>query len=80
MVEVERHLDTPIKVLGTAAWPTVLPFSTPFSAEIINTARYEKVKIPTGDLYDGTTDPEEHLGIYKAQMYVQDVDDVSYCR
>jgi len=36
--------------------------------------------MPTLDLYDGTTDPEEHLGIYKAQMYVQDVDDASYCR
>jgi len=31
VVEVERHPDTPIKVLGTAARPTVLPFSTPFS-------------------------------------------------
>jgi len=25
------------------------------------------------DLYDRTTDLEEHLGVYKAQMYVQDV-------
>jgi len=32
------------------------------------------------DLYDGTTDPEEHLGVYKAQMYVQDIDDAAYCR
>ena len=32
------------------------------------------------DLYDGTTDPKEHLGMYKVQMYVQDVVDVAYCR
>lgn len=34
----------------------------------------------TVDLYDGNTDPEEHLGLYKAHMYVQDVDDATYCR
>jgi len=69
VVEVERHPETPIKVLGTAARPTVFPLSTPFNAEIINALRYEKVKMPTMDLYDGTTNPEEHLGVYKAQMY-----------
>jgi len=36
--------------------------------------------MPTLDLYDGTTDLLELLGVYKAQMYVQDVDDASYCR
>ena len=34
----------------------------------------------TLDLYDGTTDPEEHLGIHKVQTYVQDVDHAVYCR
>ena len=34
--------------------------------------------MPILDLYDGTVDPEEHLEVYKAQMYVQDVDDVTY--
>ena len=36
--------------------------------------------MPKLDPYDGRTDPEEHLRVYKAQMYVQDVDDASYCR
>jgi len=27
------------------------------------------------ELYDGTVNPEEHLRMYKCQMYVQDVDD-----
>jgi len=62
------------------ARPTALPFSTPFSAEIINAPCYEKVKMPTLDLYDGTAHTEEHLGVYKAQMYVQDVDAAAYCR
>jgi len=34
----------------------------------------------TMDLYDGTTNPEEHLGVYKVEMYVQDVDNAPYCR
>jgi len=67
-------------VSGTAARPTGIPFSAPFSAEIINAPCYGKVQMPTLDLYDGTADPKEHLGIYKAQMYVQDVDDAAYCR
>jgi len=36
--------------------------------------------MPTIDLYDGTTDREEHLGAYKEQIYIQDVDDAAYCR
>jgi len=35
--------------------------------------------MPTVELYDGTTDPEEHHWVYKAQMYVQDVDNAAYC-
>ena len=38
------------------------------------------MKIRTVDLYGVTTDPEEHLGVYKVQMYVQDVDDTAHCR
>ena len=36
--------------------------------------------MPTMGRYDGMTDPEEHLGVYKAQMHVQDVDNAKYCR
>ena len=66
VVEVKRQLETPIKVSGTAPQPTTLPFSTPFSTEIINTLHYGKVKTLTFDLYDGMTIPEEPLGVYKA--------------
>jgi len=36
--------------------------------------------MPTVNLYDGVTNPEGHIGVYKAQMYVQDVDDATCCR
>ena len=36
--------------------------------------------MPTMDMYNGTTNLEEHLGVYKAQMSVEDVDDAGYCR
>ena len=28
----------------------------------------------------GPQTQKEHLGVYKAQMYIQDVDDTAYCR
>ena len=74
---MEHHLETPIKVSGAVTRPTAHSFSTPFSVEIINALHYGKVKMPTVDLYDGTIDPEEHLGVYKAQMYMQDVDNAA---
>ena len=45
-----------------------IPFSTLFSAEIVNAPRYRKVEMPTVDLYDGTTDPKEHLGVYPIEL------------
>ena len=30
--------------------------------------------MPTVDLYNGTTNPEEHLRVYKAQMYIKDME------
>jgi len=62
------------------AWIGPIRFFTSFRVEIINDPHYGKVKMSTMDLYDGATDLEEHLGIYKAQMHVQHVDDAVYCR
>jgi len=36
--------------------------------------------MPSPDTYDGTTDLKEHLGVYKTQMYVQDMDDAACCQ
>jgi len=36
--------------------------------------------MPTLELYNGNTNLEEHLGVYKAQIYVQDMDGVAYCK
>jgi len=46
----------------------------------MNAPRPQKVKLSNLGLYNGTTDPEEHLGVYKVQMYVQDMDDATYYR
>jgi len=55
-----------------------IPFSTLLSANIVNALHYGKVKMPTVDLYDRTTDPQGQLGVYKAQMYIQYVNDAAY--
>jgi len=36
--------------------------------------------MPSVDLFDRSTDPDDHLDVYKAQVCVQDVDDVMCCR
>ena len=55
-------------------------FVMSFSREIFEAPRLRKVKMPSVDLFDGTTDPDDHIDVYKAQMYVQDVDDATCCR
>ena len=42
--------------------------------------RITKVKMPTLDPFDETTDPDDHLSTYKHMMYVQGVDDATWCR
>ncbi|XP_010682015.2 uncharacterized protein LOC104896925 [Beta vulgaris subsp. vulgaris] len=41
---------------------------------------FPKVKLPTIDPFDGTTDPDDHLSAYKHQMYVHTVDDATWCK
>ena len=41
---------------------------------------WRKVKAQNLELYHGTTDPKEHLSLYKAHTYIHDVDDVAYYR
>ncbi|XP_056690237.1 uncharacterized protein [Spinacia oleracea] len=53
---------------------------TPFSQEIMNTPRRDKVKVPTIEPFDGTTDPEEHMAAYAAQMNVQTGCGATWCR
>ncbi|XP_057250713.1 uncharacterized protein LOC130591415 [Beta vulgaris subsp. vulgaris] len=39
-----------------------------------------KIKLPTIEPFDGTIDPDDHLSAYKHQMYVQGVDDATWCK
>jgi len=55
-------------------------FATPFNQEIIEAPHPKKVKMPFVKPFDGTTDPDDHVDVYKAQMYVRDVDETMYCQ
>ena len=77
MVEVGRQLETPVKVSGMAVRTGQIRFCMTFSVEIINGPRFGKMKMRTMELYDGATDPEKHLGVHKAPVYVQVVDDIA---
>ena len=41
---------------------------------------FPKVKLPTVEPFDGTTDPDDHLSAYKNQMYIQAEDDATWCK
>ena len=57
-----------------------LAYKTPFSAEIMSAPQVGKVKGLNIDAYDGTTDPDDHLAAYKHLMYLQGVDDATWCK
>ena len=64
---------------GSSRRRLLLTFVTPFSREIMEALCPKKVKMPSVEPFDGTTDPDDHLDVYKAQMYIQDVDDAICC-
>jgi len=35
--------------------------------------------MPSVEPFDGTTYQDDHLDVYKAQMYLEDVDDATCC-
>jgi len=71
----------PVLGVGGSIGRGLLPtFTTPFSWEIMEAPRSKKVKMPSIESFDGTTDPYNHLDVYKTQMYIQDVDDAICCR
>lgn len=53
---------------------------TPFIAEIMLTRNPGKVKIPTIDPYDGTSDSDDHLAAFTAQMCIQSDNDAVWCK
>ena len=69
-----------LRIGGLSERKTFTLFSTPFSRDITEVLHPKKVKMPTNDPFYGTTDMDDYLHIYKVQMYIQDVDGVTYCR
>ena len=65
---------------GSSGRGLLSTFATPFSREIIEVPRPKKAKMPSDEPFDGATDPDDHLDVYKAQMNVYDVDDAMCCR
>ncbi|XP_021850762.2 uncharacterized protein [Spinacia oleracea] len=46
----------------------------------MNASKEPKVKTPTIEAYDGTTDPDMHLVAYRHHMYVQGTNEASWCK
>ncbi|XP_021855733.2 uncharacterized protein [Spinacia oleracea] len=59
---------------------TLRHMSTPFSEDIMNALKEPKVKTPTIEAYDGTTDPDMHLVAYLHHTYVQGTNEATWCK
>lgn len=57
-----------------------MTIQTPLAQTIVDEPFLKHVKLPTFKIYDGTTDPEEHLHYYKDQMIVFSCSDVIVCK
>ncbi|KAJ8424998.1 hypothetical protein Cgig2_018683 [Carnegiea gigantea] len=61
------HMGPPmLQIEGSSEkgrWPS---FSTPFSRAIMEALRARKAKMPIINSFDGTTDPDNHVDVYKA--------------
>jgi len=80
MLEVGPVHPTVLKIGNSSERGALCTFATPLSRKILKAPRLSKVKMPSIELFDRTTDLDKHLDVYKAQMYVQDVDDVTCCQ
>lgn len=57
-----------------------LDYSTPLAEAIMNAPKDPKIKPPTIDAYDGTTDSDMHLLAYRHHMYVQGTNEATWCK
>ena len=51
----------------------------PFTKRILRETIPRHFKIPQVEPYDGTTDPLDHMGSFKAHMMIQGASDALYC-
>ncbi|XP_057248901.1 uncharacterized protein LOC125494762 [Beta vulgaris subsp. vulgaris] len=70
----DPSLRVPSKTAGRSHGPSAI------QPRIMESPPFPKVKLPTIEPFDGTTDPDDHLSAYKHQMYVQGVDDATWCK
>jgi len=70
VLEVGPVCPAVLKIGNSSERGSLSRYSTPFSREILEAPHLSMVKIPSIELFDRTTDPDDHLNVYKAQMYV----------
>lgn len=70
LVKIDHPWLLVLKIWGLSergSFPTLL---TPFSRGIIEVACPRNVRMATIDPFDGTTSSDDHLDVYKVQIYV----------
>ena len=64
-----------------SSYPSDVDFNTepPFSPQIMSEAVSSKFRMPQAELYDGTTDPLDHIKSFKALMLLHRATDGMLC-
>ena len=77
--EMSRQLET-LKVRPSRPFERNFTVDPPFSAKVMNEPVPPRFKIPQTELYDGTSDPLDHLESFKALMLLYGANDGVMCR
>ena len=80
VLEVEPIRPIVLRIGNSSERGSLSAFSTRFSWEILEAPHLNEVQMPSIELFDGTIDPDDNLDVYKAEMYVQYVDDATCYR
>ena len=77
--EMGRQLEA-LKVKSSRPFERDFTTDPPFSARVMNEPIPMRFKMPQTKLYDGTSDPLDHLESFKALMLLHGTNDGVMCR
>ena len=73
-----RQLEA-LKVKSDRQYEKDFDMALPFTLEIMDEAISPRFKIPQTELYDGSTDPLDHLEAFEALMLLHGANDGTLC-
>ena len=76
--EMDHQLEA-LKVKLERSYEKDFNMALPFTLKIMDKVILPRFKIPQTELYDGSTDPLDHLEAFKALMLLHEANDRTLC-